>query len=112
MAAGRYAAGPDGDAEALELELRLLGEIGRIGRQDAARAFDEHDARAVRIDAPELAAQRVPRDLGKGARELDASGAPADHDEREPRAAAHRIGFALGALEREQHAAADLERIL
>ena len=54
----------------------------------------------------------MPRDLGKGARELDAGRAAADHDERKPRRTPDRIGLTLGALERKQHASADLERIL
>ena len=61
---------------------------------------------------PELAAQGVPRDLRQRAGELDAGGAGADHHEGEPRQAARRVGLALGALEREQDAAADLQRVV
>ena len=108
---GHHAPRPHGDAEMFERELRLRREIRRVGRQHAVRALDEHDARVVRVDAAELAAQRVAGDLGEGAGELHAGGAAADHHEREPGAALHRIGLALGALECGEHAPADLERV-
>ena len=47
-------------------------KLGRIGRQHALAALDQHHARVVRIDAAEFAAQGVARDLGEGAGELDA----------------------------------------
>ncbi len=52
------------------------------------------------------------RDLGEGAGEFDAGGAAADHHESEPGGAFRGVGFALGALEGEQHAAADFVGIL
>ena len=52
------------------------------------------------------------RDLREGARELDARRAGTDDDEREPGAARRRVARTLGRLEREQHATADLERVL
>src|SRR5204863_3518942 len=100
------------DAEAFQLQLRLARQARRIGRQHAARALDQYDARAVRIDAAELAAQGVSRDLGEGAGKLDAGRAAAHDDEREPGEASCRIVLALRALEGGKHAAADLERIL
>ena len=51
-----------------------------------------------RIDAPEVARQRVQRDLAERARQLDAGRPRADDDEREPRSLLRRIGLALGGL--------------
>ena len=53
----------------------------------------------------------MPRDLGQHAGKLDAGRARADHDERQPGRAPHRVRFALGMLVRKQDAAADLHRI-
>jgi hypothetical protein len=68
--------------------------------------------RIARIEAPEFAAQRVPRDFGKHAGKLHAGRACADHDERQPGRTPHRVELALGMLVRQQHAAADLHRIV
>ena len=59
----------------------------------------------------EVACQRLPRDLGQRAGQLDTRGSAADDDEREQRARDARHRLALGALEREQHAPPDLERV-
>ena len=61
-----------------------------------------------RVDAPEVPAQRQARDLGERARQLDAGRARADHDERQPLPARGLVRLALGLLEGEQHAPADL----
>ena len=55
------AAQPHRHAEALELPPRAFREPGRIARQDALAAFDQHHARVARVEAPELAAQRMAR---------------------------------------------------
>ena len=60
----------------------------------------------------EVPRQRLARDLGERAGELDAGRTAADDDERQQRLAPGGIGFALRALERQQHAAANLERVL
>ena len=64
------------------------------------------------VDAPELTRQRLARDLGQRPGHLDARGAAADDDERHPFATARGIGLALGHLVGQEHAAADLERVL
>ena len=56
--------------------------------------------------------ERVAPDLGHRAGHLDAGRAAADDDEGQPGVPADRVGLALGALERQQHAAADLQRVL
>ena len=61
---------------------------------------------------PEVAGERLPRDLGERARHFDAGRPAADDDERQQRRPLRRIALALGALERQQHAPPDLERIL
>ena len=48
------------------------------------RALEQEHARLARIDAAEVARQRVEGDLADGAGELDAGGAAADDDEGEP----------------------------
>ena len=110
--AGDALAQPHRDAEALELQPRLLRKVRRIGRQHAVGAFDQHHARVARIEAAEFAAQGVPRDLGERAGELDAGRAGADDDEGEPLRALRRVGLPLRALEGEQDARADLQRVL
>jgi hypothetical protein len=91
---------------------RALREVGRVGRQHAVHALDQHHARVARVEAAELAFQRVARDLGEHAGHLHAGGARADDHEGEPRGALHGVGFALGMLEGEQDALTDLERVL
>ena len=76
------------------------------------RALHQHHARIARIDAAEFAAQRVARDLGERAGELDAGRAAADDDEGEPGGALAPDRFALGVLEGGEDARADLERVV
>ena len=56
--------------------------------------------------------QGVPGDLGERAGQLDAGRPAADDHERQPGAAPGRVRLALGRLEGEEHAAADLQRVL
>src|SRR3712207_8569831 len=55
---------------------------------------------------------RVPPDLRHRAGGLDAGGAAAHDDEGEVGVALHRVGLALRQLEGQEHAAADLQRVL
>ena len=57
-------------------------------------------------------AQRLARDLGERAGQLDAGRPAADDDERQQAALLRRVGLALGRLEREQHPPPHLERIV
>ena len=52
--------------------------------QDAVDGLDEQDPRRPRVDVPEVAAQRVARELADLPGHLDAGRACADDDEREP----------------------------
>ena len=90
---------------------RLLGEIGRKGREHALRTLDQQDRRIGRIDVAEVAAQRVVRDLAQSARQFHTGGSAADDDEGEPRLPRRRIDLPLGRLESEQHPPANLQRI-
>ena len=108
--AGDARPGPDVHPQALELSPGLLGEVVGVGREHARHALDQDDARVARVDVLELPGQGLTRDLGERAGELDAGRAAADDDEGQPLAAVLRI--ALGHLVGEQHAAADLERVL
>ena len=64
------------------------------------------------MDAAEVLAQRLPRDLGERAGELDAGRPGADDHEREQTALLVGIGLPLRRLERQQHAPPHLERIV
>ena len=56
--------------------------------------------------------QRLARELGDRAGELDAGRPAADDHEGQQRCALGRVGRALGLLERQQDAAADVDRVL
>ncbi|MDB5217598.1 MAG: hypothetical protein JWO86_5525 [Myxococcaceae bacterium] len=105
-------AGANLGAELLELLDRALRERRRERRQDARTGFDEDHLRLARVDGAEVTSEDEVRQLGDRARELDAGGAAADHREREELAPRAHVGLALGAFEGEEHAAADLERVL
>ena len=64
------------------------------------------------VDGAEFVAQRLARDFRQRAGQLDAGRTAADEHERQQLLPPRRIRFALGALERQQDAAANLERIL
>ena len=61
---------------------------------------------------PEVARERLARDLGERAGQLDAGGTAADDHEGEQVALLGAVRLTLGGLEREEHPAADLERVL
>ena len=100
------------DAQAPQLLLGLRAQALGIGGQEPRPALEQHDRGLAGIDVAEVPAQRVPPDLGDGARHLDAGRAAADDDEGQVGMAADRVGFPLRVLEGEQHPAADLERVL
>ena len=76
-------------------------------RQQPRPGLDQYDAGGARIDAAEVALERLPRHLGDGARHLDARGSPADNDEREELAALLVVISQLRLLESGQDAAPD-----
>ena len=92
------------DADAFQRALRIGREIVGKARQHARSGLDQHDARLVGVDVAEVGRQRVLRQFGDGAGELDAGRAGADDDEGQQRRAPLRIGLALGAFERDQDA--------
>ena len=98
--------------EAAQLLLGLVARALRIGGQQPRAALEQHHGGLAGIDVAEVAAQRVAPDLGHGAGHLDAGRAAAHDDEGEVGVPADRVGLPLGALERQQHPAADLERVL
>jgi hypothetical protein len=100
------------DPEALERSCGPLREARRELREDAIGHLDEQNPGGAGVDRAEVAAERVPRDLGDLARELDAGRAGADDDEGEPGRAAIQVRLVLGRLERGQDPAANLERAL
>ena len=66
--------------------MRFGRQLGRIGGEDAVGCFDEQHVGVGRIDVAEFVAQRVARDLGQRAGQLDAGGAAADDHEVEQHA--------------------------
>src|SRR5204862_1139390 len=62
----------DLDAEVLKMPCRLFTERGREAREDAVAALEQDDARGGRVDRAEVLRERVLRDLGEGAGQLDA----------------------------------------
>ena len=100
------------DPEALELALRGSGSIRRVRRQDPIHRLDQDDPGLARADRPEVALERVVRDLAERPGQLDAGRAAADDDERHPLASPLGIGFALGRLEGDQDPSPDLGRVL
>ena len=99
------------DAETLQRTARRVSQLLGKRRQDGWSGFDEHDSRTRGVDGLELVAQRLPRDLGKRACQLDTGRAAADDDEREQLTLAARILLALRALERNQDAPPDRDRV-
>ena len=105
------AAGAHLDVQPLELLARALREPRHEGGEHALPAFQQHHARLPRIDAAELARQRVLRHLRQGARHLDAGRPGADDDEGHPGGAFGRIARALGLLEGADDAGASGEGV-
>ncbi len=91
---------------------RLADSFVRESRQQALARFDQDDARAMRRDAAEVARHRSAGELGDRAGHFDPGRTAADDDEGQQRLAALGVGLGLGALERQQHLAADRERVL
>ncbi len=100
------------DAEPLQLALRRRGSAGRERRQDPVHRLDEDDPGLGRVDRPEIALQGVARDLPERPGELHAGRPAADDHERHPLATPVGLGLALGRLERDEDAPADLGRVL
>ena len=95
-------------AELRQLLSGLVAQHLGIGGEQMRRALEQEHARLARIDAAEVARQRVEGDLADGAGELDAGGAAADDDEGQP-LALHLgvVGHALGLFERRQRCACE-----
>ena len=99
------------DAQPQQRSSRGVAQLRREGWKNGRPRLDEHDARRVRVDVAELLA-RLAGDLGKRSGKLDARRAAADEHERQQPLLPRRVGFALRALERDENAAPDVERIL
>src|SRR5262249_46012897 len=106
---GHGAAGVDGYAEAPQRPLGFCRQRGWEARQYKIGGLDEQDASATGIDVAEVTPQRVPCQLGDLAGHLDAGGAGADDDEREPGVPRRCVWLALGGLEGGEESAANGE---
>ena len=100
------------DAEAHERSRSGRREFVGKRRQHTVRRFDEHDARAPRVDAPEVVAQRVARELRQRAGELDPRRPAADHHEGEQLGPLFGVWIAFGAFECAEDLRADARRVL
>ena len=100
------------DAQLLEAPSRLLLQGGREARQHRGAGLQQQHARALGVNGAKVPAQSAVQELGQSARELDAGGAAADHDEREQLLLAPRIRLSLGTLQGHEQAPAEVERIL
>jgi hypothetical protein len=105
-------AGDDLYTEALELSARLLRQRLREARQHARAGLDQAHARGRWVDVAELALERVPRNLGERAGQLDAGRAATDDREMQPRVASRGIALGLCVLEREQQAPAQQQCVV
>lgn len=99
-------------AQSLEITLRPRRERRCEGRQNALARVEQQDTGIARIDRAKVVTKRVVLHLADRACQLDSGGAPADDHESKVCAAPFAIGLAFGALEGEQHAAPDCERVL
>ena len=100
------------DAHPDQLLPGLLREVVLVRGEDPGRPFEEDDLRLLGVDMAEVAGQRVPGDLGERPGELHPGRPGADDDEPEPGGPTGRVGLALGGLEGEEDAAADVEGVL
>jgi hypothetical protein len=100
------------DADPLERSRRPLRQLRRERRQDAVRLLDQQHATLARVGDPEVARQRVARQLADLPGHLDTRGPGADDDEGEPRRAPRGVLLQLGRLERLEDATAHVERAL
>ena len=101
----------DFDAQALERRLGFGREIRRISGEHARAAVEQQHAALGGIDVAKVVAHVELCDVADGAGELDAGGAAADDDEVEGRVPALLEHLALGQLEGQQHAAANLDGV-
>src|SRR5207244_5389945 len=102
-------AGVNFDAEPFERADRAGREIGRILLEYALAALKQNDPCLAWVVVAEVTTDRVTRDLGDRAGELDTRRPTADHDERQQRLAPGMVAFALGKLEGQQNATAPLQ---
>ena len=92
--------------------MRVSREVVRVAGQHARAGLDQDHPRALGVDVAEVRRQRVARQFGDGAGELDAGRPGADDREGQQRRPAVRVGLEFGALEGEQDPAADHGRVL
>ena len=71
-----------------------------------------HFAFQPRMDAPKILRERLPRDFGQRAGELNTRRPAADDDEGQKPALRVGIVLPLGRFEREQHTPPDVQRIV
>ncbi len=109
---GHCRTGPHAHAETHEIGARRLAQRLRKRAEHVWTRLEQDDAGRAGIEVPEVPGERLTGDLGQRAGHLDACRAAANHDECQQRLAANRVGLALGVLERQQHATADVERVL
>ncbi len=109
--AGDPRVGPHFDPELVQLTQGRCRQIGRIGGQNARGAFQQQDARPVRVDASEFRSQGMARDLDQRAGELHARRPGSHDDERQQRFTSLRIRFPVRFLKCLENTPSNLERV-
>ena len=100
------------DPEAAQVIGRTLGQAGRKASQHTRSGLDQLHLGARGVDMAEFAGQGVARDLRQRARELDARRPATDDGKGQPGVALGRALGDLGALEGQQDATPQQQRIV
>ncbi len=100
------------DADRLQVGQRAVAELGGHASQQTRRTLDENHPRRRGVDVPEVAWNRLGRDLLDGTGQLHAGGPSTDHDEGQLRASGRLVSLDLRRFECEEHAAPDLDGII
>ncbi len=99
-------------SQAFQLAPGTLRQLGRQVSQNERRRLDQDDSRVGRVDAAKVAPQDRSRQLGKRARQLHAGRTTADDNNRQQGFAFGWVGGVFGFLKRQQHLAADAQRVI
>ena len=96
----------------MQLLFGFGGEVFRIGGEYARAIVEDHDASLSGIDVAEIVPHIKLGDVADGSGELNAGGAATDDNKVERRMPALLLHLALGQLESEKDATADLGGVL
>ncbi len=106
-AVGHGRAEPHFDTQAFKRPVRIRRQVGCECRQEPRTGFDQQHARLAGIDAAKFSDQILIHQLDDGARQFHTGRTAANDYKREQCGAARRVRFPLGALQRQEHPAAN-----